>query len=165
VDILKLSTDWAKAEVFSAKIVWLFSAITMIAAIGFWSWGRTSMAREFIWPLLLAGIFMASIGAGLYFANNPRITQFEAQYHQSPKTFLQSEILRTAQSKRELALVFKILPAIIIFAAVLIFFLPPSLWRAIAITTVTTAVFLMIVDSNTEARNNIYHSELSSFKP
>ena len=39
MDIIKLSTDWAKAEVFSAKIVWLFSVIELLAAIGFWYWG------------------------------------------------------------------------------------------------------------------------------
>ncbi len=165
MDIVKLSTDWARAEVFSAKIVWLFSAITIIAAIGFWFWGRTVMAKAFIWPMLVAGIFMTAIGAGLYFANNPRITRFEAESHHNPDAFLQGEILRTAESKKQLAGVFKILPVIIIFAAVGIFLLPSPLWRAIAVTIIMTAVFLMIVDSNTEARNNIYHSELSSFKP
>src|SRR5882724_1312467 len=164
MDIIKLSTDWAKAEVFSAKIVWIFSAITIIASIGFSYWGRTVMAKAFIWPLLVAGIFLAAIGAGLYLANNPRITRFEAECPSDPETFLQMEIQRTAESKRQLALVFKILPAIIIFAAAVILFLPGSLWRAIAVTTIITAAFLMIVDSNTEARNNNYNSQLSSFR-
>ena|ERR1700676_4212463 len=133
MDIIKLSTDWAKAEVFSAKIVWLFSAITITAAIGFWYWGKTVMARAFILPFLVVGIFLAVIGTGLYFANNPRITGFEIEYQRNPEAFLQREIQRTEESKRELALLFKILPAIIIFAAAGILFLPPSLWRAIAI--------------------------------
>jgi ABC-2 type transport system permease protein len=165
MDVLKLSTDWARAEVFSAKIVWIFSAITIIAAIGFWSWGRTAMARAFIWPLLVAGIFMAAVGAGLYFANKPRITRFEVEFRRNPEAFLKGEILRTTESNRQLSLVFKILPAIIIFAAVGILLLPPNIWRAIALTTTITAVFLMIVDSNTEARNNLYNSQLSYFKP
>ena len=165
MDVLKLSTDWARAEVFSAKIVWIISGITITAAIGFWYWGRTVMARAFIWPLLVAGIFLAAVGAGLYFANNPRISRFEAEYRRDPTAFLQEEIQRTAESGREMVLVFKILPAIIIFAAAGILLLPPNLWRAIAVTTIITAAFLMIVDSNTQARNNIYNSQLSSFKP
>jgi len=164
MDIVKLSTDWARAEVFSAKIVWLFSTITIIAAIGFWYFGKTVMANAFVWPLLLCGIFLASIGAGLYLANSPRITRFEAEYRRSPEAFLQGEIQRTGESKRQLDLVFKILPAIIIFAAAGILLLSPPLWRAIAITSIITAAFLMIVDSNTEARNNIYNAQLSSFK-
>jgi hypothetical protein len=164
MDVLKLSTDWAKAEVFSAKIVWLFSAIEIIAAMGFWYWGKTVMAKSFIWPLLAAGLFLAAVGTGLYFANNPRITRFENEYRRNPAAFVQQEIQRTAESKREMALVFKILPAIIIFAALMILLLPHSLWQTIAITTIITAAFLMIVDSNTEARNNTYNSQLSSFK-
>ena len=35
MDILKLSTDWAKAEVFSAKIVLLLSLLIFLAAFGF----------------------------------------------------------------------------------------------------------------------------------
>ena len=33
MDIVKLSTDWAKAPVFSAKITWLFSTITIITVV------------------------------------------------------------------------------------------------------------------------------------
>ena len=36
MDIIKISTDWARAEVFSAKIVWMFSVVEVLAAIGFW---------------------------------------------------------------------------------------------------------------------------------
>ncbi|HEY1871351.1 MAG TPA: hypothetical protein VGG71_09845, partial [Chitinophagaceae bacterium] len=81
-DIAKLSDDWAKAEVFSGKIVWLFSVIYIAAAIGFWYLGRTEIAKSFTWPLLIAGIFLIAVGAGLFFANKPRIGQFEQEYRQ-----------------------------------------------------------------------------------
>src|ERR1700730_13732916 len=117
MDIIKLSTDWAKAEVFSAKIVWLFSVVEITAAIGFWYWGKTVMAKAFIWPLLVAGLFLTAIGSGLYFTNHPRIPRFENEYRRNPAAFVQEEIQRTSESKRQMALVFKILPAIIIFVA------------------------------------------------
>lgn len=164
MDILKLSTDWAKAEVFSAKIVWLFSAIEILTAIGFWQLGRTAMAKAFVWPMLLTGLFLLAVGAGLYFANKPRITRFEKEYQQNPDTFIKEEIQRTAASQKQLVLVFRILPAIIILAALIIMLLPMSSWRAAAITIIIAAAFLMIVDSNTEARNNAYHAQLSTFK-
>lgn len=164
MDIIKLSTDWAKAEVFSAKIVWLFSAIEILAALGFWYWGRTAMAKAFVWPLLLAGLLLVAVGAGLYFANKPRIERFEKEYHQNPDVFIKAELQRTAESQRQLALVFRILPAIIIIAALVIFFLPMFPWRAIAVTMIMIATFLMIVDSNTEARNTAYHDQLSTLK-
>lgn len=165
-DIVKLSTDWAKAEVFSGKIVWLFSAIIIFAAIGFWYLGRTNMAKAFVWPFLVAGFFLIAVGAGLIFANRPRITRFEKEYHQNPEAFVQQEIQRTAESQKQLNLVFKILPALIIIAALVILGFPESQnWRAIGITLIITAAFLMVVDSNTDFRNTIYHSKLSVSKP
>jgi hypothetical protein len=164
MDILKLSTDWAKSEIFSSKIVLLFSLIELSAALGFWYLGRTPMAKSFTWPFFIAGLFLALVGAGLFFANNPRIDRFEQEYRINPNAFAQSEIQRTEKSKGELALVFRIIPAIIIVAAAVILVVPGGAWRAIAITVIANAVFLMIVDSNTEARNNIYHYEISTLK-
>ena len=164
MDILKLSTDWAESEVFSSKIVWLFSLIELSAALGFWFFGRTPMARSFIWPLFIAGLLIALVGAGLYVANSPRIDRFQQEYRLDPNQFAQFEIQRTEKSKGELALVFRIIPAIIILAAAVILLVPGGVWRAVAVTVIINAAFLMAVDSNTEARNNIYHSEISTLK-
>ena len=160
MDIIKISTDWARAEVFSAKIVWLFSAVELLAAVGFWYWGRTTIARIFSWPLLVMGLFLVAVGAGLYNANKPRIARFENESHRDPKAFLAAEIQRTAKSQRDLALVFKILPGIIIVAALVIMLAPATGWRAISVTIILTAAFLMVVDSNTTARNDAYHTQL-----
>jgi hypothetical protein len=160
MDIIKISTDWARAEVFSAKIVWIFSVVEVLAAIGFWYWGRTAIARIFPWPLLVMGLFLVAVGTGLYSANKPRIAQFENEAHRDPKTFLDAEIQRTSESQRELALVFKILPGMIIVAAVVIMLAPATGWRAISVTIILTAAFLMVVDNNTTARNDDYHSQL-----
>jgi len=165
MDIIKLSTDWARAEVFSAKIVWLFSVVELLTAIGFWYWGRTTMAKAFIWPLLVMALFLISVGAGLYAANHPRIAQFESDYHHEQKAFLEAEIQRTSNSQRGLALVFRILPAIVIVAAIVIMLAPAPIWRAITVSLILTAAFLMVVDSNTEARNDAYHSQLLSNNP
>jgi hypothetical protein len=166
MDIIKLSTDWAKAEVFSGKIVWLFSILYLVTAIGFWYFGRSAMAKAFIWPLLIAGIFLVSVGAGLFFTNKPRIGQFQKEYYQNAGAFIGKELKRTAESEKQLKLVFKILPAIVIAGALIIVFLPGSVhWRAIGIILVATCGFLMVVDSNTGYRNTIYHSQLSNLKP
>src|SRR5580765_5011789 len=99
MDILKLSTDWAKAEVFSAKISLLLSLVFFLAALGFWQLGKTAMAKGFVWPLLVAGVVFVTVSAGLYFANKPRITQFQTAYHTDPKAFVQMETMRTAKSE------------------------------------------------------------------
>jgi len=160
MDIVSLSTEWAKSEVFSARIVWLFSIIEILSGLGFGYFGRTPMAKAFVWPMLVAGLFIAAVGAGLYFANSPRISQFEKEASIKPDGFVQSETQRTGKSKRDLALVFRILPIVIVLASIVILVVPPSIWRSIAIVAIVNAAFLMVVDSNTEARNNMYHSKL-----
>nr|WP_068886619.1 hypothetical protein [Pedobacter panaciterrae] len=160
MEILKLSTDWAKAEVFSAKIVWLFSIIVLLSALGFWYWGKTTMAKAFVWPLVVSGLFLVAVAAGLFMANKPRISQFEQASRNNPGTFLQQELQRTAKSQKELATVFEVLPLLLIVGGLLIFFLSSPTWRAIGIVIGLVAVFLMAVDSNTDTRNTIYHKQL-----
>ena len=165
-DIVKLSTDWAKAEVFSGKMVWLFSIFFLLGAVGFFYLGKTTMAKAFVWPLLVAGIFLLAVGAGLFFTNSARVTGFEIAYHQNPKAFVQREISRTDNSEKQLRFVFSMLSAIIIIAALIIVALPDTPnWKAVAITLIVTVGFLMLVDSNTGARNAAYHSALSLSKP
>jgi len=160
MEIIKLSTDWAKAEVFSAKMVGLLSLVVFLVALGFWQLSKTPMAKSFVWPLFFAGFLLVAVSAGLYFANKPRIAQFETAFKNDAASFIQNEITRTAKSKHDLALVFKVLPAIIIAAALLIMFSQAPLWRAIGITTILLMTFLMLIDSNTDARNTAYHQEL-----
>src|SRR5579863_10512297 len=152
MDIVRLSTDWAKAEVFSAKMVTLLSVLFFLVAVGFWQFGKTAMAKAFIWPLLVVGVLMIAIAAGLYFTNKPRILSFETAYKNNPEEFIQNEIARTAKSQKDLStIVFKALPAISIAAALLIMFVSTPLWRAIGITTIALMACLMFIDSNTAA--------------
>jgi hypothetical protein len=164
MDILKASIDWAKAEVFSAKISLLLSLLFFLAALGFWQLGKSAMAKAFVWPMLVAAILIVAVAAGLYFANKPRITQFETAYNTDAKVFVQTETKRTAKSQNDLALVFKVLPLIIIAAALLIMFVNTFLWRAIGITAIALMTILMFIDSNTGARNTAYHQRLSAEK-
>ncbi len=165
MDILRLSTDWAKAEVFSAKMVTLLSLLFFLVAIGFWQLGKTVTAKAFVWPLMVTGVLMIAIAAGLYFTNKPRILSFEMAYKNNPDEFIQNEIARTAKSQQDLAtIVFKVLPAIIIVAAVLIIVVSTPLWRAIGITIIVLMSCLMFIDSNTAARNANYHQQLLDVK-
>jgi ABC-2 type transport system permease protein len=164
MDILKVSTDWARAEVFSAKICLLLSLLFLLAAIGFWQSGKTAMAKAFVWPMSVAGILIVAVSAGLYFANKPRVTQFATAYRTDAKAFVQAETMRTAKSKKDLALVFKVLPLIIIAAALLIMFANTPLWRSIGITAIALMTILMFIDSNTDARNTAYYQYLLAQK-
>jgi ABC-2 type transport system permease protein len=75
MDILKISTDWAKAEVFSSKMICLGSLLFFLVAICFWLFGKTAMARAFILPMTVSGILLLIASAGLYLSNKPRLKQ------------------------------------------------------------------------------------------
>jgi len=165
MDILNASTEWANAEVFSSKIVLLLSLLFFLAALGFWQLGKTEMAKAFIWPLLVAGVLMIAVSAGLYFSNKPRTASFETAYKNNPSEFIHSEIARTAQSQNDLAMiVFTVLPIVIMAASLLIIFVSAPLWRAIGITVIALTTCLIFIDSNTSARNANYHQQLLEFK-
>lgn len=164
MDLLKLSTEWARAELFSAKIVWLFSLITLLSAVGFSVWGKTTMAKAFVIPLAIAGVLFIAIGIGLYAANKPRIAQFEQEYRADRQAFITKEIARTTKSNQDFVLVFKVLPALAILAAAILLVAQAPTWRAAALVTLLVVVFLMLVDSHTAARNEAYRKELVNRK-
>ncbi len=161
MEILKTATEWAKAEVFSTQFFILFGVLFVLATIGFWQLGKTDVARAFIFPTLVAGILLLAIGLGLYFNNKSRITSFAAAYNSDPAAFVQSEIIRAEKTMDEYrTIVFKIIPLIIIVAALLIIFMDKPIWRAIGITTIAMMVVLLLVDSNANARVEAYHKQL-----
>lgn len=161
IEILKLATEWAKAEVFSARFFIFFALLFFAASIGFWQLGKTDIAKAYIYPTLVAGIFLMAVGVGLFFTNKARVSSFAAAYEQNPAEFVQSEIARSNKSIGEYStIVFKIIPFIIIAAALLILFVDKPLWRAIGITTIALMVAILLVDSNANERIKAYKSQL-----
>ena len=160
MEVLKISIDWVKSELLSAKIVWLFSFLTLITSLGFATLGKTTTAKAFVLPLIISAAILFVIGVGLYAANKPRIKQFEYEYSKNPKEFIDAEIKRTSKSDNDFSIVFIVLPLIIITSAILFITFPSIKSRVINTTIILTVVFLMIVDSNTSARNAKYREDL-----
>ena len=105
-----------------------------------------------------------TIGLGLFFTNKSRITQFEKAYNQDSAAFVESEIARTDSTLKEYTIVFKVIPIIIIVAALLILFINTPTWRAIGITTIAMMIVILLVDGTAHARINAYHKELISIE-
>ncbi len=163
MEILKLATEWAKAEVFSSRFFILFGVVFVLASVGFWQLGKTEIAKAFIFPTLVAGILLLTIGLGLLFANKSRITSFETAYNSDPTAFVQAEITRSEKTMAEYrTIVFKIIPVIITISALLIVFIDKPLWRAISIATIAMMVVILFVDINANARIEAYYQQLVS---
>ena len=111
MEILRLITDWAKAEVFSTRFFILFAIMFLIASIGFWQLGKTDIARAYIIPTLVAGLLLMTIGLGLFYTNKSRITQFEVAYNRDASAFVESEFVRIEKALNEYrTIVFKAIP-------------------------------------------------------
>lgn len=161
MDILKLATEWAKAEIFSTRFFIIFAILFLVASIGFWQFGKTELARAYIIPTLVAGILLLIIGSGLQYTNIQRVTQFKKDYNTDAVAFVQSEISRAEATLKEYnTVVFKAIPIIIIAAALLIIFVPTPLWRAISITTIAMLIVILLVDGTAYARMDAYYKGL-----
>ena len=165
MDILKLSTEWARAEVFSSRFFILAAMVFLAASVGFWQLGKTEMARAYIIPTCVAGVLLLVVGVGILFANNSRITSFAEAHNANPTEFVESEIARTQKSIDEFkTIVFKVIPFIIVFASLLIVFVDKPVWRASAITTIAMMVVILGVDSNADARIKNYSKQLEGIE-
>ena len=160
MEILKAATEWAKAEVFSTRFFILFAILFIIASVGFWQLGKTELAKAYIVPLLVAGGLLMTIGLGLFFTNKSRITQFERAYNSDASAFVASEIARAESTLKEYTVVFKVVPIIIIVAALLIVFVNTPTWRAISITTIAMMIVILLVDGTAHARIEAYNKQL-----
>lgn len=161
MDIIKFATEWAKAEVFSARFFIFFALLLLAGSAGFWQLGKTEIARSFIVPALVTGILLLAVGVGIFYANKSRITSFQEAYEKDAAAFVQSEIQRTDKSLGEYrTIVFKVIPVIIVIAALLIVFFQNPTVRAASILTIGMMVVILLVDSNANARLQEYRAEL-----
>ncbi len=161
MEILKIATEWAKAEVFSSRFFILAGILFVLGTVGFWQLGKTDMAKAFVTPTLVAGVLLLAVGLGIFFANKSRVTSFATAYNADPAAFVKSEISRTEKSMGEYkTIVFKVIPFIIIAAALIIAFVDKPVWRAAGITTIAMMVVILLVDSNADTRIKAYNKQL-----
>ncbi|MBT8400689.1 MAG: hypothetical protein KJO98_09450 [Rhodothermia bacterium] len=163
MDILKVATDWTKAEVSSSQFFILIGVLFILGSIGFWQLGKTEVAKAFLVPMLVAGTLLLSIGLGIFFANKSRVSSFANAHNNDVTAFVESEISRTEKTINEYqTIVFKIIPLIIVTAALLIVLIDKPIWRAIGITTIAMMAVILLVDINANARIEAYNKQLVS---
>lgn len=161
MDILKTALTWAKDELFSTPLFVAFGVVFILASVGFWQLGKTDIAKAYVVPILVAGVLLIVIGVGLYANNRSRVNTFETMYQEDPSGFIASEIERTESTLKEYqTVVFKVIPIIIVVAALGLIFFSSPLWRAICITTIAMMVVLLLVDGIAHSRIDDYNKKL-----
>lgn len=165
MDLLKTSTDWAKAELVSTPFFMLFGLLFLAVSLGFWQWGKTDMARAYILPTVICGSLLFVIGLGLFYTNKTRITQFEIAYNKNPLAFINLEIERAEATLKEYkTIVFTAIPIIIVVCALGILFFEQPVWRASFITTLGMLFVILLIDGSAHARMADYHKLLLTAK-
>ena len=160
MDLLNLSTEWAKNEVFSTRFFILFAILFFIASIGFWLLGKTDLAKAYIIPTSVAATLLMIVGLGLFYTNKSRIRQFNEEYNTNSISFYESELKRTESTLKEYKVVFRVIPILIIVAALLILFLNSTTIRAISITTITMLIIVLLIDGTAHSRIESYNKSL-----
>ncbi|MBB3698492.1 hypothetical protein KMW28_15980 [Flammeovirga yaeyamensis] len=161
MDIIKTSTDWAKAEVFSSSFFMLSGGLFLLASVAFWYLGKTEMAKAYVTPSIVVGVLLFIIGAGIFYANKTRTTSFVEDYNKDAAAFVQSEIVRIDKSMGEYkTAVFRVIPVIIAVASMLIIFMDKPVWRASSITVIGMMFVIMMIDSNANQRLVTYKEKL-----
>lgn len=161
MEATKLAMEWAKDEIYSSKYFIYFGLVFISGAVGFWQLGKTDTARAFIYPLLVCGILLVIIGAGLVYSNMSRIQLFQSIDKVQISEFIQSEIERSETTIVSYErVVFGVIPIIITIASILILFLNKPIWRATAIATMGMMAVILLIDSNASARMKIYKENL-----
>lgn len=165
MDILKAATDWAKAELVSTPFFALAGLVFIAISLGFWQVGKTDLAKAYIIPTLVAGVLLVIIGAGLFFTNKSRITQFETAYKENKVAFVDAELTRAEATLKEYKnVVFTAIPIIIAVCAAVLFFINAPVWRASMITTIAMLAVIMLIDGLAHARIAEYNQQLLKAK-
>ena len=161
MDILKIALDWAKAELVSTTFFMIVGVVFMLISLGFWQYGKTDLARAYIIPILIAGIFLLIIGVGLFATNKGRIAQFEIDYKKDTVVFVQKELNRVESTLKEYkTVVFTAIPVIIIICALVIYFVPIPIWCASMIAALLMLGVILFIDGLAHARILDYQTEL-----
>ncbi len=163
MDIIKIATDWAKAELVSTSFFIVVGIVFVMASFGFWQFGKTELARAYIIPILVAGAFLMTVGFGLFFTNKSRMAQFETT--KDIPALVDAELERTEATLKEYkTIVFTAIPIIILGCALVIFFVNAPIWRASMISAIAMLVVILIIDGLAHARIDDYNQQLLKAK-
>ncbi|RMH60403.1 MAG: hypothetical protein D6677_13765 [Calditrichaeota bacterium] len=110
--------------------------------------------------MLIAGILLLIIGIGLNYTNIQRVKQFEKEFKTDAAAFYKSEMERCESTLKEYTVAFKVIPVLVIIAALLILIFQAPLWRAIGITTIAMLTVILLIDGLAHERIKVYHKEL-----
>lgn len=161
MDVLKTAIDWTKAEILSSSIFVLFGVVFLLVSLGHWHLGKTDMARAYVVPAAVAGALLLIIGVGIFVQSYGRISGFAQAYDADVATFLAAEMQRAERVLGQYTLaLYRVIPVIVVASAILFVLLDSPQWRAACVTAIALMSVILVLDSNANARLQVYQSAL-----
>lgn len=160
MEIIEHSLTWIKGEIFEARLILLFSLLTILSAFLFWKVGATPNAKAMLFPLLVAGIMFGTIGIGMLYNNPKRVVEFQKTFTENPKAFTNSEKERVETFVGwypKTRIIFAILGAVGIFTYML---WASPIGRAIGIALIIMMLATFVIDHFSEERAEIYYKKI-----
>lgn len=164
MDILKIATDWAKAELVSTTFFIVVGLTFIVVSFGFWQFGKADLSRAYIIPFLVAGGFLMTVGIGLFFTNKARISQFDIDYSNNPTEFVACELARVDRTLVEYKnIVFTAIPVLIFICGLVLLFVSTPIWRASMISAILMLGVILLIDGLAHARISEYKINLVEY--
>ena len=121
------------------------------------------MAKAFVIPTLVAGGLLLILGLGLVIGSQRHISGISPALSADAQAFVASEIARIDKILAQYAVaVFKVMPLIVVVAAILFIVVQGAIWRASLVTTIAMMAVIILVDINSDALLKSYKAALLS---
>lgn len=113
----------------------------------------------------MAGALLLVIGIGIFVSSQARVTSFAAAHAADAPAFIVSEIERADKVLAQYRIaVFRVIPLIVLACSALVVLLQGHAWRAGLITTIAMMAVIMVIDTNANARLEVYKNRLLAAK-
>ena len=160
MDFIQHSINWVKGEMFEGTIIAIFGVFTIMISILFWRLGGTPSAKAMFYPLLIVGLLFTITAVSMGLNNHRRITLFEKEYREAPRTFVENEKKRVENFKPLYTFTLILAPVCFAVATVIYWLsLNPHL-RAVAIALVIIGLAGLVIDSFSKERADTYYTKI-----
>lgn len=161
MEIIRATSDWAKAEIVSSLFFIFFGLIYIIGSICSWKLGNSPLSKALFIPLMIAGGLLFVAGISFYLSSKSKLDSFEKEFMEDSSSTIKAEITKaksTIRTYKNVAL--KVFPAIMILGFLIFLFSDTPIVKAICISVIAFLLVLVVLDSLALKRMETYHQKL-----
>ncbi|MCL3779020.1 hypothetical protein EMN47_01335 [Prolixibacteraceae bacterium JC049] len=160
MDFIQHTINWSRGEITEALINGIGGLVLVICGILFLKLGNTPNAKALVWPLIAVGLLLGIAGAYGVYSNKIRINEFEQQWNQNPKTFVEAEKKRVEGFDEIFKYSYPGAIILVIAGAILFFVFKGANGKAISLGLMLVGMAAYFIDFFASERAQIYYKEI-----